>query len=179
MLSLVRYASLLGSANWFELVSKQIPNNLPSTSFVLLQVIHGQINDMTFISDMESSLRLLQPILAVLQSLEADKPLLSQCLPLWLSVFQHVKAWASAEFQQTVTLESVLLKRFKKCYHPAMSAAYLCDPAYYAYDADSQAYLANGKQVADFEAHLHIDVWKDAKQVSCGLNSYCKQSRVP
>lgn len=29
---------------------------------------------MTFISDMESSLKLLQPILAVLQSLEADKP---------------------------------------------------------------------------------------------------------
>ncbi|DBB01573.1 TPA: hypothetical protein ACH3X1_000221 [Trebouxia sp. C0004] len=29
---------------------------------------------------------------------------------------------------------------------------------------DSQAYLANAKQVAEFEAHLHIDVWKDAKQ---------------
>ncbi|DBA92818.1 TPA: hypothetical protein ACH3X1_003003 [Trebouxia sp. C0004] len=120
---------------------------------------------MTFISDIECSLRLQQPILAVLQSLEADKPLLSQCLPLWLSVFQHVKAWASAEFQETATLESVLLKRFNKCYHPAMSAAYLCDPAYYTYDADSQAYLANAKQVAEFEAHLHIDVWKDAKQV--------------
>ncbi|DBA98860.1 TPA: hypothetical protein ACH3X1_014619 [Trebouxia sp. C0004] len=25
--------------------------------------------------------------------------------------------------------------------------------------------LANAKQVAEFEAHLHIDVWKDAKQV--------------
>ncbi|DBA98566.1 TPA: hypothetical protein ACH3X1_014369 [Trebouxia sp. C0004] len=46
-----------------------------------------------------------------------------------------------------------------------MSAAYLCDPAYYTYDADSQAYLANAKQVAEFEAHLHIDVWKDAEQV--------------
>ncbi len=41
---------------------------------MLLQVIYHLINDMTFISDMESSLKLLQPILAVLQSLEADKP---------------------------------------------------------------------------------------------------------
>ncbi|KAL3150367.1 hypothetical protein ABBQ32_000206 [Trebouxia sp. C0010 RCD-2024] len=72
---------------------------------------------------------------------------------------------AGVEFgQETATLESVLLKRFNMCYHPAMSAAYLCDPAYYTYDADSQAYLANAKQVAEFEAHLHIDVWKDAKQ---------------
>ena len=150
-----------------KLVSKQSLEGLPLTTFVLLQVIHSLINDMTFISDMESSLRLLQPILAVLQSLEADKPLLSQCLPLWLSVFQHVKAWANAEFQETATLESVLLKRFNKCYHPAMSAAYLCDPAYYTYDGDSQAYVANAKQVAEFQAHLHTDVWKDAKQVSC------------
>ena len=51
-----------------------------------------------------------------------------------------------------------------------MSAAYLCDPAYYTYDADSQAYLANAKQVVEFEAHLHIDVWKDAKQVSSCLS---------
>ena len=112
----------------------------------------------------------------MLQSLEADKPLLSQCLPLWLSVFQHVKA--SAEFQETPTLESVLLKRFNKCYHPAMSAAYLCDPAYYTYDADSLAYLANAKQVAEFEAHLHIHVWKDAKQVSCCLSWYCTMLRT-
>ena len=85
---------------------------------MLLQVIHSLINDMTFISDLESSLRLLQPILAVLQSLEADKPLLSQCLPLWLSVFQHVKAWASAEFQETSTLESVLLKALQQVLSP-------------------------------------------------------------
>lgn len=139
----------------------------------MLQVIHGLVNDIKFISDMESSLKLLQPILAVLQSLEADKPLLSQCLPLWLSVFQHVKAWAAAELQQTATLEDVLLKRFKKCYHPAMSAAYLCDPAFYTYDADSEAYLANAKQVAEFEAQLHIDVWKDAKEVGYCNNRHC------
>ena len=46
-----------------------------------------------------------------------------------------------------------------------MSAAYLCDPAFFSYDADSEAYVADAKQIAEFEAHLHIDVWKDAKQV--------------
>ncbi len=99
--------------------------------------------------------------------------MLSQCLPLWWSEFQHVKAWAAAEFEESATLEDVLLKRLKKCYHPAMSAAYLCDPAFYTYDTDSEAYLANAKQIAEFEAHLRIDVWKDAKQVGDCHNRHC------
>ena len=109
----------------------------------LLQTIHDLVTDMSFIADMEAALRLLQPILALLTSLEADSPLLSQCLPLWLSVFQHVKQWAADEHQQTPTLEAVLLKRFGKCYHQAMSAAFLCDAAFYTFDAESEAYTAN------------------------------------
>jgi len=131
----------------------------------LLQTIHDLVTDLSFIADMESALRLLQPILALLLSLEADKPLLSQCLPLWLSVFQHVKKWAADEHQHTATLEAVLLKRFRKCYHPAMSAAFLCDAAFYTFDAESEAYTANEQRISDMAAHLKIDVWADATKV--------------
>lgn len=131
-----------------------------------MQTIHASVTNLTFIADMESALRLLQPILALLHSLEADSPLLSQCLPLWLSVFQLVKNWAADEYQQTATLEATLLKRFKKCYHPAMSAAFLCDPAFYIATAESDGYIANEQRIADMAAHLKIDVWADATKVS-------------
>lgn len=137
----------------------------------VLQNIHDLITDMSFVADMEQALRLLQPILALLQSLEADKPLLSQCLPLWLSVFRHVKKWAAEELQETPTLASVLLKRFGKCYHKAMSAAFLCDPAFFTYDAEGDAYTADAARIAEIEAELKIDIWADATQVCfCTVN---------
>ena len=46
-------------------------------------------------------------------------------------MFRHVKKWAAEEFQETDTLESVLQKRFRKCYHKAMSAAFLLDVAFF------------------------------------------------
>lgn len=62
-------------------------------------------------------------------------------------------------------LEAVLLKRFRKCYHKSMSAAYLCDPALHTFDDDSNTFGAAAKQISDIEAHLRIDIWMDARQV--------------
>ena len=132
----------------------------------IVQTIHSSITDMTFTSNMESVLRLLQPILAALQSFEADRPLLSQCLPLWLSAVKHVHAWAASEFQPVLELQAVLLKRFKKCYHKGMAAAYLADPVFYVPDPDNQSYAVNSRALAEFQQHLKIDVWKDATEVS-------------
>lgn len=131
-----------------------------------MQTIHSSITDMTFISNMESVLRLLQPILAALQSLEADRPLLSQCLPLWLSAVKHVHAWAASELQPVLEMQAVLLKRFAKCYHKGMAAAYLADPVFYVPDPDGQSYVVNSRALAEFQQHLKVDVWKDATEVS-------------
>ncbi|DBA81899.1 TPA: hypothetical protein ACH3X1_007613 [Trebouxia sp. C0004] len=89
------------------------------------------------LSDMltENAVKLLEPILALLQSLEADKPLLSQCLPAWYSIYQHVKYWCEEELQSFEDIMPVLRKRFlKKCYHPAMAAAFLMDPVFWEKD---------------------------------------------
>ena len=133
-----------------------------------LQAVYDAVTSMTFVADMERALKLLQPILAVFQSLEVDKPLLSQCLHVWLSVFKHVYAWADAEYQPVATLEAKLLKRFKKCYHPSMCAAYLADPAFYVpeTDCDNSFYAVNSSALKEFERYFKIDFWKDAKEVS-------------
>ena len=46
-----------------------------------------------------------------------------------------------------------------------MSAAYLCDAAFYTFDAESEAYTANEQRISDMAAHLKIDVWADATKV--------------
>ncbi|KAL0023253.1 hypothetical protein WJX77_000286 [Trebouxia sp. C0004] len=63
------------------------------------------------------------------------------------------------------TAETIHDLRFRKCYHPAMSAAYLCDAAFYTFDAESEAYTANEQRISDMAAHLKIDVWADATKV--------------
>lgn len=46
-----------------------------------------------------------------------------------------------------------------------MSTAFLCDAAFYAFDAESEAYTANEQRISDMAAHLKIDVWADATKV--------------
>ena len=65
---------------------------------------------------------------------------------------------------QAATLEATV-KRFKKCYHPAMSAALVCDPAFHIASAECDGYIANEQRIAAMAIHLKIDVWADATKV--------------
>ena len=130
------------------------------------QKVRDHITDITFVVSLENAVKLLEPILALLQSLEADKPLLSQCLPAWYSICQHVKYWCEEELQCLEDVMPVMRNCFlKKCYHPAMAAAFLMDPVFWKKDPNGDMYTPDKQMIDKMDACLEIDVWKDARKV--------------
>ena len=110
---------------------------------------------------------LLEPILALLQSLEQDKPLMSQCLPAWYSVYVHIQSRAEQDMVDFESIKPVLRKRFvDKCYHPAMAAAFLLDPVYYKKDSTSTKYIPDEALIDKLDRALGIDIWRDARKVN-------------
>ncbi len=132
----------------------------------MLQEIRQHITDFSFVESLQRAVRLLEPILALLQSLEQDKPLLSQCLPAWYSVYQHVQSQAQENLHCFDSMRPVLRKRFlDKCYHPAMAAAFLVDPVYYKEDSTHTKYIPDDALIDRMDSTLGIDIWKDARNV--------------
>ena len=132
----------------------------------LLQEIRQHITDFGFVESLQRAVRLLEPILALLQSLEQDKPLLSQCLPAWYSVYQHVQSQAQEHLQCFDSMRPVLRKRcVDKCYHPAMAAAFVLDPVYYKEDSTHSKYIPDDALIDKIDSTLGIDIWKDARKV--------------
>ncbi|DBA98678.1 TPA: hypothetical protein ACH3X1_014457 [Trebouxia sp. C0004] len=75
------------------------------------QEIRQHKTDFSFVESLQRAVRLLEPILALLQGLEQDKPLLSQCLPAWYSVYQHVQSQAQENLHFFYSMRPVLHKR--------------------------------------------------------------------
>ena len=89
-----------------------------------------KITDMSFVADLEQALRLLEPILAILLSLEADRPLVSQCLPIWESLYKHIRNWHEVElFGLNTALDPALRIRFFWSLGQKFSCHSLCSKA--------------------------------------------------
>ena len=96
------------------------------------------------LADLERVLR-LQPILTMLQSLSADRPLISQLLPIWESLYQHIHKECDNEILFRADLDAKLVERFYKCYHKAFSAAYVLDPVYWTCNEGNTGYVPDGQ----------------------------------
>ena len=119
-----------------------------------MQALDNGIVDFTFVNSIEEALRLLQPILEVLQSMAKDKPLVSQLLPVWLSTWMHICAWAEFQLSDLSELQSVSRKRFDKCVHPAMYAAYWVDPVSGVPNEEESGYVPDSKKIAVMDRTL-------------------------
>ena len=76
------------------------------------------------------------------------------------------KYWCEEELQSFEDVMPVLRKRFlKKCYHPAMAAAFLMDPVFWKKDPSGDMYTPDKNMIDKMDACLEIDVWKDARKV--------------
>ncbi|KAK8945914.1 hypothetical protein KSP40_PGU003754 [Platanthera guangdongensis] len=73
------------------------------------------------------------------KEMEADRPLLGQCLPLWDEMRGKVKTWRAkfVDFE-AVAVDRIIERQFKKNYHPAWSAAFILDPLYLTKDASGK-----------------------------------------
>eukprot|EP00798_Chlamydomonas_sp_ICE-L_P012776 gene12776-16033_t len=92
---------------------------------------------LNFWEEVALAIKLLQPISDAIHQLEADRPMLSQMMPIWTAMLKHADAFVAQEglpkrYKKGVV--EIFSARFTKHYRPAWSAAYLLDPMYFSKD---------------------------------------------
>lgn len=105
------------------------------TARELVEMIRGA----RFWNELQASHSLMKLLENMTREMEAERPLLGQCLPLWDELRGKVKTWR-AKFSdlEEAPVDRIIERRFKKNYHPAWSAAFILDPLYLIKDASGK-----------------------------------------
>ncbi|CAM6093313.1 unnamed protein product [Calypogeia fissa] len=132
--------------------------------------VGDMVGGMRFWSDLEAVLDLVKIVKVMVQDIEVDRPLVSQCLPLWDELRNKVKDWCSRYDKAEVPLHDVIEKRFHKNYHPAWSAAFILDPLYLLRDTSGK-YLPpfkclSGEQEKDVDRLITRLVARDEAHIA-------------
>lgn len=91
-----------------------------------------------FWNELEAVHSLVKLVRSMAQEIEAEKPRIGQCLPLWDELRVKVKEWCSKFHIAQTPVEKIVEKRFKKNYHPSWAAAFILDPLYLIRDASGK-----------------------------------------
>ncbi|KAL2321629.1 hypothetical protein Fmac_026008 [Flemingia macrophylla] len=100
--------------------------------------VGDMIRDAGFWNDLEAVHGLVKLVKDMAQEIEAERPLVGQCLPLWDELRAKVKDWCSKFHIAEGVVEKLVERRFKKNYHPAWAAAYILDPLYLVRDTSGK-----------------------------------------
>ncbi|KAG6425701.1 hypothetical protein SASPL_116147 [Salvia splendens] len=93
------------------------------------------VQDVGFWSNVEAVHSLIKLVMSMAEEVEADRPLVGQCLPLWGEMRSKIKELCTKYNLAEGPVERVVERRFRKNYHPAWSAAFILDPQYLVRDA--------------------------------------------
>ncbi|XP_027365213.1 uncharacterized protein LOC113872125 [Abrus precatorius] len=104
----------------------------------LAREVAGIIQSDAFWNELEAVYSLVKLIRGVVQDIEAERPLIGRCLPLWEEVRTKVREWCAKYSVVEEPVEEILEKRFRKNYHPAWSAAFILDPLYLIKDTSGK-----------------------------------------
>lgn len=121
------------------------------------------IQDVEFWNNLDAVHSLIKLIRGMAEDIEAERPLVGQCLPLWEELRNKVKEWCVKFSIVQEPVEKIIEKRFTKNYHPAWSAAFVLDPLYLMRDA-------SGKYLPPFKCLTHEQV-KDVDKLITRLVS--------
>ena len=100
--------------------------------------VAGMVQNEVFWNEVEAVYSLVKIIKGMVQDIEAERPLIGRCLPLWEEMRTKVKEWCSKYNVVEGPVEKILEKRFRKNYHPAWSAAFILDPLYLIKDTSGK-----------------------------------------
>ncbi|GFZ15231.1 hypothetical protein Acr_24g0014210 [Actinidia rufa] len=114
----------------------------------LASEVAQMIQEVAFWNELEAVHSLMKLIKDMAEEIEAERPLVAQCLPLWEELKSKVKDWCAKFRVNEGPAEKIVEKRFKKNYHPAWSAAFILDPQYLTRDA-------SGKYLPPFKCLNH------------------------
>ncbi|XP_050387844.1 uncharacterized protein LOC126804111 [Argentina anserina] len=110
--------------------------------------VAGMIQNEGFWNELIAVYELMKLIRVMTQEIEAERPLIGQCLPLWEDLRTKVKEWCAKFNIDERPVEQIVEKRFAKNYHPAWSAAFILDPQYLMRDT-------SGKYLPPFKCLTH------------------------
>ncbi|KAL0541996.1 hypothetical protein IC582_022081 [Cucumis melo] len=106
--------------------------------------VSSLIQNERFWDELEAVHSFVKMICVMAQEIEAERPLIGQCLPLWEELRTKVKEWCVKFSIAEGPVEKIVEKRFRKNYHPAWSTAFILDPLYLRRDM-------NGKYLPPFK----------------------------
>ena len=96
------------------------------------------VGSMRFWSDLEAVQDLVKLVKVMVNDVEVDRPLVSQCLPLWDELRTKVKDWCAQYDKDEASVYEIIEKRFSKNYHPAWAASFILDPLYLLRDSSGK-----------------------------------------
>nr|GMD00598.1 uncharacterized protein LOC109146565 isoform X1 [Ipomoea batatas] len=106
------------------------------------------VQDIGFWNNVEAVHSLVKLIMEMAKEIEAERPLIGQCLPLWEALRSKIKDWCVKFSIAEEPVEKIVERRYKKNYHPAWSAAFVLDPLYLIRDV-------SGKYLPPFKCLSH------------------------
>lgn len=121
------------------------------------------VQNMGFWNDVEAINTLIKVIRGMVEEIEAERPLVGQCLPLWEELRAKMKDWCVKFSIHQGLIEKIIERRFKKNYHPAWSTAFILDPVYLIRDS-------SGKYLPPFK-YLTCEQEKDVDKLITRLVS--------
>ncbi|KAL6127841.1 hypothetical protein ACLB2K_071202 [Fragaria x ananassa] len=110
--------------------------------------VAAMIQNVGFWNELGAVYSFMKLIRGMTQEIEAERPLIGQCLPLWEELRTKVKGWCAKFNIDEGPIEKIVEKRFAKNYHPAWSAAFILDPQYLMRDT-------SGKYLPPFKCLTH------------------------
>ncbi|KAL0923346.1 hypothetical protein M5K25_007400 [Dendrobium thyrsiflorum] len=96
------------------------------------------IGNVRFWTELEAVRSLVNLVKTMSNEMEAERPAVGRCLPIWNELRAKVKDWRAKFNVEEDTVDHVVERRFKKNYHPAWSAAFILDPLYLTKDASGK-----------------------------------------
>ncbi|CAN6275332.1 unnamed protein product [Urochloa humidicola] len=129
---------VLTSARPLQLSVLEEPFKLLCIDDSAAREIVDMVHSAAFWAEVEAAHSLVKLITDMVNEMEAERPLVGQCLPLWEDLRGKVRGWCRKfDVDEGVAMD-VLERRFRKSYHPAWSAAFILDPLYLIKDASGR-----------------------------------------
>lgn len=139
---------ILSSARALQLIVMEDSFKMVCIEDPIAREVGDMIRDVNFWNELEAVQSLVKLVKDMALEIETERPLVSQCLPLWEELKSKVKDWSSKFHIEDEPLEKVIQRRFNKNYHPAWAAAYILDPLYLIRDT-------SGKYLPPFKYLTH------------------------
>ncbi|CAL5035281.1 unnamed protein product [Urochloa decumbens] len=129
---------VLTSARPLQLSVLEEPFKLLCIDDSAAREIVDMVQSAAFWAEVEAAHSLVKLIMDMVKEMEAERPLVGQCLPLWEDLRGKVRGWCHKFNVDEGIAMDVLDRRFRKSYHPAWSAAFILDPLYLIKDASGR-----------------------------------------